>query len=87
MTFTDYGNASGFFDRFHITVSARENPALDYIYADFKTGQLNSNYTGPSADEELAALESYLAIAEEYEDSKLNTCSGFRSIVSRIRIY
>lgn len=70
MTFTDYGNASGFFDRFDIPVSARESPELAYIYADFKTGQLITNYTGPSWDEELTALDSYLAIAEKYEDSK-----------------
>lgn len=68
MTFVDYGNASGFFDRFEIPVSARENPTLDYLYADFQTGQLIPNYTGPSWDEEVAALETYLAIAEKYEN-------------------
>lgn len=70
MTFVDYGNASGFFDRFEIPVSARENPTLDYLHADFQTGQLLPNYTGPSWDQEVAALETYLAIAEKYEHSE-----------------
>lgn len=71
MTFTDYGNASGFFDRFDIPVSTRDSPTLDYLYADFQTNQLLPNYTGPSWDEELAALEAYLAMAEKYENSGL----------------
>lgn len=70
MVFRDYGNASGFFDRFNIPVSAKETPHLNYLYADFKTGQLLYNYTDPSGAEEVAALEAYLAVAEKYEDSE-----------------
>ncbi|ROW03023.1 hypothetical protein VMCG_05814 [Cytospora schulzeri] len=68
MIFADYGNATGFFDRFNIPVSARVKPTLGYLYADFQTGQLLPNYTGPSWDEQLAAFEAYVDIAEKYED-------------------
>lgn len=68
MVFVDYGNATGFFDRFNISVSTKETPTLDYIYSDFKTGQVLANYTTPAWDDELAALERYAAVAEEYED-------------------
>ncbi|KUI62832.1 Beta-cyclopiazonate dehydrogenase [Cytospora mali] len=67
--FIEYGNATGFFDRFNIPVSTDvTSPTMHDIYADFKTGQILSNYTGPSAADQLAALETYLAIAEKYED-------------------
>ncbi|KAK7736526.1 hypothetical protein SLS53_006957 [Cytospora paraplurivora] len=68
MVFTDYGNASGFFERFNIPVSTKEMPSLNYLYADFKTGQHLSNYTSPSWDEQLAALEAYVSVAEKYEE-------------------
>lgn len=68
MVFTDYGNASGFFERFNIPVSTKEMPSLDYLYADFNTGQHLSNYTSPSWEEELTALEAYVSVAEKYED-------------------
>ncbi|KUI70066.1 Beta-cyclopiazonate dehydrogenase [Cytospora mali] len=69
LIFIDYGNATGFFERFNVPVSTDvTSPTMDDIYVDFKTGQILSNYTGPSSADQLAALETYIAIAERYED-------------------
>lgn len=46
------------------------HPAMQYLYADFETGQELTNYTSPSSNGTLAALETYLSICEQYEDSE-----------------
>ncbi|KAJ4420654.1 hypothetical protein N0V82_004219 [Gnomoniopsis sp. IMI 355080] len=63
----DYGNSSQFFDRFNIPLAQLNTLALDTIYADFTTGQILDNYTGPSSDQAVVALQTYLAICEKYE--------------------
>lgn len=72
-SFTEYGNATGFFARFNIPITNRSALSLDTIYADFSTGQELSNYTTPSWADQAAALERYNAVCEKYEDSEHNT--------------
>lgn len=70
--FVDYGNSTQFFNRFNITLAALSSLTLDAIYADFTTGQQLNNYTGPSADEAAAALQTYLTVCEQYESRQYN---------------
>lgn len=66
-TFIDYGNASRFISRFGIPLGMKPTPALHALYADFATGQLLANYTGPSPDDLAIALQRFLTVAERYE--------------------
>lgn len=63
----DYGNSTQFFDRFNIPLAQLNLLTLDAIYADFSTGQTLNNYTGPSIDELVVALQTYLTVCEKYE--------------------
>lgn len=66
----DYGNSTQFFERFNIPLAQLDALVVDDIYADFTTGQAVDNYTGPSTDEAVAALQTYLTICEKYESCK-----------------
>lgn len=63
----DYGNSTQFFERFNIPLAQLNALIVDDIYADFTTGQAVDNYTGPSTDEAVAALQTYLTVCEKYE--------------------
>lgn len=63
----DYGNSSQFFERFNISLASLDFLVVNNIYADFTTGLAVGNYTGPSTNETVAALQTYLTICEKYE--------------------
>ncbi|KAJ4393449.1 hypothetical protein N0V93_002659 [Gnomoniopsis smithogilvyi] len=64
----DYGNSTQFFERFNISLGQSNALTLNALYADFTTGQTLDNYTGPSTDDMVVALQKYLTICESYED-------------------
>ncbi|KAK2599204.1 hypothetical protein N8I77_010976 [Diaporthe amygdali] len=68
--FTDYGNVTGFFGRFNVPITTPSQSASSAAprRVDFSTGQVLTNYTGPSTADVHAALQRYATAAEQYED-------------------
>ena len=66
-SYTEYGNAKAFFERFNVSISTPSRLALTSKFADFDTGVELEGYESPPNDAVTAALGRYLEICEKYE--------------------
>jgi hypothetical protein len=64
--YIDYGPAKDFFACFDIPTQPIVQFAANTIYADAATGTLLPNITVPPVAEQLAALQTYLTVVEQY---------------------
>ena len=67
-SYTEYGNAKAFFERFNVSISTPSRLALTSKFADFDTGVELEGYESPPNDAVTAALGKYLEICEKYEN-------------------
>ncbi|GKT88586.1 amine oxidase [Colletotrichum tofieldiae] len=82
-SYTNYGAALEFFDRFNISVQSPARLSLKTTYADFNTGHV-TNSSMPSSAEITAALERYLAICEKYESKISPSYANFPNTTAGI---
>ncbi|KAH7359338.1 amine oxidase [Plectosphaerella cucumerina] len=66
-SFTEYGNAEAFFDRFNVTLMTPGRVPLTTTYADFESGEQLQGIVLPPPADTTAALRKYLALCEQYE--------------------
>ena len=66
-SYTEYGSAKAFFERFNISISVPSRLTLTTKFADFTTGTELRGYENPSSEAVNAALSKYLEICEKYE--------------------
>ncbi|KAH8886298.1 hypothetical protein GQ53DRAFT_876157 [Thozetella sp. PMI_491] len=65
--YLNIGNASAFFQSMNVTVADPTRRILTNSYIDFTTGKMLTAYTPPPNDERVAALQKYLAVAEQWD--------------------
>lgn len=65
--FIDYGNAKEIFQRLGIQTAAPGRTATTTTYVDFTTGK-ELNFTAPDITAQMAALDKYRVLAEQWED-------------------
>lgn len=64
-----YKNTTDFVTkRMNVSTTALAQPSLTTRYVDFSTGAALDDYVEPTSAEWLAALETYLAVCEQYQD-------------------
>ncbi|WQF82896.1 Putative FAD/NAD(P)-binding domain superfamily [Colletotrichum destructivum] len=82
-SYTDYTGAREFVARLNVSVATPARLALTTTYADFKTGK-PTNYSLPAAADTTAALRTYLALCERYEENLLPSYAKFPNVTEGI---
>ncbi|SMY25055.1 unnamed protein product [Zymoseptoria tritici ST99CH_1A5] len=78
-SYTEYGGAKDFFARFNITLVKTMYHPINTTYIDFLTGDPLPLYHDPQPPAFVAALKSYLTLAEKYENITFPSFVNFPS--------